>query len=138
MTSIFTDKTVKPSDDDLKKALGKNYKFWHELFSFTLQKYPEASFDWHFSGQKFGWGFRISDKKRVLVYLLPRDQFFKIAFVFGEKAFEEICNSSISEHIITELKNTKKYAEGRGIRIDVTDGSLMDDFKKLIEIKIKY
>lgn len=107
MTSIFTDKTAKPSEDDLKIALGEKYKFWNELFSFTLEKFPEASFDWHFSGQKFGWGFRISDKKRVLVYLLPRDQFFKVGLVFGEKAFEEICNSSISETIITELKTRK-------------------------------
>ncbi len=138
MTSIFTDKAIIPSEDDLKIALGEKYKFWNELFSFALEKFPEASFDWHFSGQKFGWGFRISDKKRVLVYLLPRDQFFKVGLVFGEKAFEEICNSSISETIVTELKNTKKYAEGRGIRIDVQDDSLISDLKKLIEIKIKH
>lgn len=138
MTSIFTDKTAKPSEDDLKIALGEKYKFWNELFSFTLEKFPKASFDWHFSGQKFGWGFRISDKKRVLVYLLPRDQFFKVGLVFGEKAFEEVCNSSISETIITELKNTKKYAEGRGIRIDIHDDSSISDLKKLIEIKIKH
>ncbi|ROI00453.1 DUF3788 family protein [Chryseobacterium daecheongense] len=138
MTSIFTDKTAKPSEDDLKIALGEKYKFWNELFSFTLEKFPEASFDWHFSGQKFGWGFRISDKKRVLVYLLPRDQFFKVGLVFGEKAFEEVCNSSISETLITELKNTKKYAEGRGIRIDIRNDSFISDLKKLIEIKIKH
>jgi len=138
MTSIFTDKTAKPSENDLKIALGEKYKFWNELFSFTLEKFPEASFDWHFSGQKFGWGFRISDKKRVLVYLLPRDQFFKVGLVFGEKAFEEVCNSSISETLITELKNTKKYAEGRGIRIDIRNDSFISDLKKLIEIRIKH
>lgn len=65
-----------------------------------------------------------------MIYLLPRDGFFKIAFVFGQKAVDEILKSNITESIKTELKNAKVYAEGRGIRIEVREGSLLNDLKK--------
>ncbi|UOU96794.1 DUF3788 domain-containing protein [Chryseobacterium daecheongense] len=137
MTSLFTDKSLQPTQADLEKALGKNYINWEELFYFTLNTFPESTFGWHYSGQKFGWSFRISDKKRVLLYLLPRDRFFKAAFVFGDRAVEEITSSNVAELIKLELINAKKYAEGRGIRIEVKDISLIEDLKKLIVIKIK-
>ena len=58
-----------------------------------------------------------------------------MAFVFGEKATDKILSDSISENIKSELNAAKKYAEGRGIRIEITDSSLMKDIEKLIEIK---
>ena len=72
----------------------------------------------------------------MLLYLLPRDQFFKAAFVFGEKATAQIMESDISETLKTELTLAKPYAEGRGIRIAIKDASLVTDVEKLITIKI--
>ncbi len=92
--------------------------------------------EWKFSGEKFGWSYRINDAKRVIVYLLPRQHFFKIAFVFGNKATEKILESDVSEVIKNELRLAKVHAEGRGIRIDIRDDSDIDDIKKLILIKI--
>lgn len=136
MKSVFTDKTHEPTEADLKQALGATYDLWQELTAFTKKTNPDAFDEWKMTSEKFGWGFRINDKKRVIVYLLPRAGFFKAAFVFGQKAMDEICTSTISETIINELKAAKVYTEGRGIRIDVRDNSVMDDLKKLIEVKV--
>jgi len=138
MKSIFTDKEKKPTDVDLKKAIGRTYSSWQTLSDFTYQSYPAATEGWNFSGDKYGWSFRISDKKRALIYLLPRDGFFKVAFVFGQKATDEILTSDIAETIKTELKNAKVYAEGRGIRLEVKNQSMLKDLKKLIGIKISH
>lgn len=89
-----------------------------------------------FTGEKYGWSYRISDAKRVLIYLLPRDKFFKVAFVFGVKAFDKIMTTSLAPFIITALKNAKPYTEGRGIRIEIRDASLLPDIAELIRIKI--
>ena len=138
MQSIFMDKAVEPTADDLKKALGNTYSIWLDLAYFTKENHPQALEEWSFSSPKYGWGFRIKDKKRVIVYLLPRDGFFKVAFVFGQKATTEILNSTIAESIKTDLQNARVYAEGRGIRIEVKDDLLKEDIKKLIAIKLAY
>lgn len=136
MKSIFTDKNLKPTVDDLENGMGNTYHIWKDIEDFTKSKYENAICEWNFSGEKFGWSYRIKDNKRVLIYLLPRDQFFKTAFVFGEKALAQIFESDVSDTIKTELYDAKKYAEGKGIRIEVRNLSDMKDIQKLVIFKI--
>ena len=134
--SVFTDKEKKPGDGDLAAALGATFGLWLALRNSVLEKYPAALQEWHYPGQKFGWSFRMKDKKRAIIYFLPRDRFFKVAFVFGEKATAQVLASGIAPAIKSALEQAKAYAEGRGIRIDVRDGAGLTDIKKLIEIKL--
>lgn len=136
MKSIFVDKNIKPTNKDLENGLGETFQIWKSLEDFTKTNYPNATCEWNFSGEKFGWSYRIKDKKRILIYLLPRDKFFKTAFVFGQKAMNQIMESDISESIKTELKLAKQHVEGRGIRIEIKDQSNFEDIQKLIKIKI--
>lgn len=136
MTSIFTDKNIIPSVKDLKKALGDTFFVWEALAEYAKKAYPKAAEEWSYSGPKYGWNFKIKDKKRAILYLLPRDGFFKAAFVFGQKATDAIMRSDVSGIIKSEIQNAKVYAEGRGIRIAVTNDSITEDLKKLITIKV--
>lgn len=136
MISIFTDKNIIPSVNDLKKALGDTFIVWEALAEYAKKAYPKAAEEWSFSGLKYGWNFKIKDKKRAILYLLPRDGFFKAAFVFGQKATDAIMRSDVSGIIKSEIQNAKVYAEGRGIRIAVTNDSITEDLKKLITIKV--
>ena len=136
MKSIFTDKVVIPSDAALEKALGSTYTLWRQIAEHVMAIDPQATKEWKYPGDKYGWGFRISDKKRVLVYLLPRDGFFRVAFVFGQKAIDTIMKSTVSEPVKEELRTAKVYAEGRGIRIEVRDEAPVKDIRNLVEIKI--
>ncbi len=136
--SIFLDKTVKPTDKDLAEKLEATYELWKRLHDLVLIKYPNGLADWNFPGKKYGWSFRIKDKRRAIIYFLPRDQFFKVAFVFGDKAINDIMKTGISDKIKEELNQAKKYAEGRGIRIDIKDDSIFPDIEQLIDIKLKY
>ncbi len=133
--SIFTNKSIVPSDEDLTPALNETAQFWFDFKQLVYELYPKAIEEWNYS--KYGWSFRIKDKKRAIIYLLPRDKFFKVAFVFGQKAYTKILESDVSEHIKNELQQAKVYAEGRGIRIDVKDNSFVKDVIQLIKIKIE-
>ena len=136
MKRIFSHKNEIPTEAELQKALGTTYDYWQTFAEHTHKLYPKATEEWHFSGEKFGWSFRIKDPKRILIYLLPRDQFFKVAFVFGQKATEAVLESPISDSIKTELQAAKVYAEGRGIRLEIKDNLLTEDILQLIFIKI--
>ncbi len=136
MKSVFTDSTLSPTTSKLKEALGSTYPLWEEISDYTLKVTKGLVGEWKFSGPKFGWSFRISDKRRVIIYLLPRDQYFKVAFVFGQKATDRILEGKFDEEIKAELQAAKVYAEGRGIRIAVRDNSITIDIQELINIKI--
>lgn len=134
--SIFHDKSVIPTNQDLNEALKESFKWWVEIRDFVFDKYPTVKEEWNHSGKKYGLNFRIKDKRRAIVYLLPRQDYFKVAFVFGQKAMNQIRGSGIADELITALENARVYAEGKGLRIDIKDESKLKDIKKLIEIKI--
>ncbi len=134
--SIFTDKSIVPNDKDLVDRLGDTYVLWKQISDFVYQQYPDGKEDWNFPGKNYGWSFRIKDKKRAILYFLPRENYFKAAFVFGLKALDVILETNISDSIKNDLLAAKKYAEGRGVSIDVKKNSVIPDIQKLIEIKL--
>jgi hypothetical protein len=136
--SIFPDKNVRPSEKDLASVLNGTYVLWNELREFVYKRYPMAVEEWNYPGKKYGWSYRIKDRKRAIIYFMPRDKGFMVAFVFGPKATEKILETGISDKIKADLRKAKVYAEGRGIRIDVLDETFMNDIKRLIQIKLDY
>jgi len=134
--SIFPDKAVQPTDKDLRDKLGSAYTTWMKIRTLVLEQYPGGKEEWNYPGKKYGWSFRIKDKKRAIIYFLPRDRHFKVAFVFGQKATDQIMESNIDPEIKKELEQARKYAEGRGIRIDVKNEDIIPDINTLVEIKL--
>ena len=134
--SIFADKTVEPTQKDLQEQLGSLYPLWEQIAESVRKKYPNPKEEWNYPGKKYGWSFRLKDKRRAIIYLLPRKDFFKVAFVFGQKATDQIMASNITKVIKEDLANAKKYAEGRGVSIEVHNSELINDIEKLMDIKI--
>jgi hypothetical protein len=136
--SIFTDKNRIPVDSDLAAALGSTLKLWQQIRDHVHARFPAALDEWNYPGDKYGWSFRIKDSRRAIVHLLPRDQFFKAALVFGQKATAAVLTSTVSDDIKTALQSAKAYAEGRGIRINVQDKATAADIRTLIDIKLAH
>jgi len=135
-TSIFSNKSVVPDDEMLISAIGSSKSIWDDISEFVHIQYPAAISEWKYPGQKYGWSFRLKDKKRVIIYLLPREGSFLVAFMFGEKAYRQIMESAVSQDIKQGLSEAKVYAEGRGIRLEANSGSI-EDIKTLIRIKLE-
>lgn len=137
-TSIFTNKAKMPDNVQLSAALGDLFKVWMSIMEYTMKAYPKAAEEWNYPGQKYGWSFRIKDKKRAIVYLLPRDKYFMAAFVFGEKATADALVSSIQDAVKEIIASARVYAEGRGFRIEVRNEENLKDIIKLIDIKLRF
>ncbi len=136
MSSIFIDKNVKPDNQMLAQVLDKSYKLWEKIKSSLINDYSKLDEDWKYYGQKIGWTLKLLYKKRNLFFLTPYEKYFQIAFVFGDKAVAVIEQCDLSPSIIDEIKNARKYVEGRGLRIKVKKQSDVKIVLKLTEIKI--
>lgn len=134
--SVFDNKSIKPAADALETALGKSAKFWKEIKRHLQERYGELTEEWKFYNQKSGWILKVLRKKRNLFFFTPLKNHFRIAFVFGDKAVAAIEQSDLPNEIIHTLKNARKYAEGRGILIDVKSPGDVENVKKLVDIKV--
>ena len=116
-TSAFGDKSKIPTDKDVAKVLGAKSKLWDSIRNHIEVKYGSTTPEWKFYSAQWGWSMKLLLKKRNLFFFGPREGFFLIPFVFGEKTVAAIQQGDLPEKIIEEIVNTKKYAEGRGLRI---------------------
>lgn len=134
--SIFDDKSVQPDNDRLLAALGESAVYWEDIKNHLREKYGELTEDWKYYSQKSGWILKTLKKKRNLFFFIPVENSFKITFVFGDKAVAAIERSDLPAEIIATLKNAKKYAEGRGIQLEVTSPARVEEVKKLVAVKL--
>jgi len=137
-TSIFTNKAETPDIQMLREIIGDLFDIWMEIRSYVFDAYPKAVEEWNFPGQKYGWSFRIKDKKRAIIYLLPGDGFFTVAFKFGKKATDDALKSDISQDIKDIISSATVYAEGRGFIIEVRNKDIVKHIKKLVDSKLSY
>jgi hypothetical protein len=134
--SIFGDKTITPTDRMLSKALGDSNRLWKHIKKHLKTEYGEMTEEWKFYGQKNGWLLKTLRKKRNLFFFIPLEGSFRLSFVFGDKAVAACQQSNLPEGLIACLKNARKYAEGRGLQIEVKSSDDVENIKTLVQIKV--
>ena len=134
--SIFDDKAKPPKDAELATALKDSFVFWNELKKLIALKFQPLTFEWGFSGKTTGWGMRLKNKDRTILYMTPCDGYFLASFALGEKAVRAAHEDDLPDSVLKIIDSAKKYAEGRGVRLEVRDGKDVRNVEKLAKIKM--
>ena len=134
---VFNIKDAMPDEEMVRKALGSSYAYLENIRQFVKEEIGETAEEWKFYGKKLGWTLKKYLKKRNLFFIGMYPGYFRIAFVFGDRAANNVFDSDIAEVLKKELSEARKYAEGRGINIKVDDDAYLDDIKELIRIKVQ-
>ena len=134
--SIFLDKSIIPTETMLAEILGGTQYLWDNIAQWVKDKYPPVTEEWTYAGKNYGWSYRLKQKKRTILYFIPQDGYFQNAFVFGDKAVEVILQGDFPEDVKRELRNARKYAEGRGIRVEVRREEVVEVVKGLVGVKM--
>ena len=59
-----------------------------------------------------------------------------MGFVLGEKAVKAAHQGSLPDSVLTVIDEAKKYAEGRGVRIEIRNKKDLNIAKELAAIKM--
>ena len=134
--NVFIDKLPKPDDQALFRALGKTYPLWAEIENHVATAHGRSTQEWKYYGPKSGWSLKTLLRKRNLSFFTPYQGYFRIAFVFGDRAVAEILTSDLPKALIEEVENAKKYAEVGGLRVEVKTRRDVESVKEIITIKV--
>jgi hypothetical protein len=134
--SAFDDKSRPPQDDDLATTLGSAFVFWNELKRLIASRFTPLSMEWRFSSKKTGWGLRLKREKRTVLYMTPCEGYFMASFALGEKAVKAAHENDLPVSVLEIIDSAKKYAEGRGVRLEVRNAEDVRNVEKLAVIKM--
>jgi hypothetical protein len=130
--NAFIGRTKPPTDDELSAELGAARALWDELL--TVLALPTQ--EWHSYSPKAGWSLKLILKKRTIVYLAPCHESFRVAFVLGDKAVAAARQVKLSKAAMKILDEAPRYAEGTGVRLEVTARKDLAAVIKLAEVKL--
>jgi hypothetical protein len=136
--SAFDDKEHPPAHDDLIAVLGKSAARWDAVIDDLRERYPPIDEQWGFSGKKWGWGLRAKRKKRAILYLTPQEGFFYVGFALGEKAVHAALDARLPKRIVEAIDAAPRYAEGRGLRLEVRRDADLGWVHKLAAAKMAH
>ena len=134
--SIFDDKSRPPLDAELATALKDSFLFWNELKKLITLRFKPLSIEWGFASNTTGWGMRLKNKDRTILYMTPRDGHFLASFALGERAVKAAHEDDLPASVLKIIDNAKRYAEGRGVRLEVRNGRDVRNVEKLAAIKM--
>ena len=134
---VFFEKETMPDEEMINEAIGSNYTHLQAIRQFIAEEIGDTNEEWKFYGKKLGWTLKKFYKKRNLLFIGIYKGYFKISFVFGERAAQNVYDSGITSALKKELSEARQYAEGRGISINVDNEGYLDDIKELVRIKVR-
>ena len=134
--SVFADKSETPDDKSLGRVLKDTQSVWKQIATYLDAEYGEIRKEWKHYSQKSGWVVKVIQKKRTLFYLIPHDGYFDLAFVFGDKAVAATEQSTLPKKMLAELRDARRYVEGRGLSVPVRSSRALKSIKTLVAIKL--
>jgi hypothetical protein len=134
--SAFDDKSAPPRDDELAKVLGRTSGHWDKLRAAIAARFEPLTETWKFSGKQWGWTLQLKQKKRAVLYMTPRRRYFAVGFALGEKAVKAARQSGVPAAVLKIIDDAPKYAEGRGVRLEVRTKKDVDIVEQIAAIKM--
>lgn len=134
-TSIFDIKEIVPEEDDLEKVLKDSIDLWNQLMNYLEEEYGPITSEWKFYSKKSGWSYRVSNKKRNLIFLIPNDEYFIATINMSLKVVQILLDIDLPEEIKNTIKTTKNYKEGKSVLINIKNEKDLKNIKTMLEIR---
>ena len=126
-----------PTEKALAEVLGETHRLWQRLVADLMSELNLDNAEWHSYSIKHGWAFRLQLKERNIVYLSPFDGYFVVTFVLGDRAVAAAKKSELPAAIVEIICESRRYAEGTAVRLDVREAEDLKAVTTLARIKLE-
>lgn len=133
--SALSDKSREPTDDALRSVLGKVHPIWCSLIEAVASQISPLTRVWGFTSKSTGWGLRLRHNDRVILYMTPQSGRFLVSFALGEKAVASAREQKLPTDMLKVIEAAPRYAEGRGVRLEISKASQVPPLAILARIK---
>ena len=134
--NAFINHAEQPTPEELATALGPTATIWNKLVGCLADEYGLNVQEWNSYSLKAGWSMRLKLKKRNILYMSPCKDYFRVAFILGDKAVKATRQIKLPQRIAKAIEDAPRYPEGTGVRLIVKRMSDVPAIQKLAAIKL--
>jgi hypothetical protein len=134
--SVFGDKARSPSEAEVASCLGEAAALWDRIRQDVAARIPGVTAKWGYSCASTGWGLRLQEGARVVLYLTPQNGAFLASLALGEKAVSAANAKRLPAAVRRLVNSAPRFVEGRGVRLLVTKPSDVRTVAALVALKL--
>lgn len=134
---VFTDKKVRPTDEQVRAAIGPLLAAWDALVGSIRATYP-ADEDFRFMyGKNYGWALRFRIRNQLLTSLYPTAGGFTVQINLGPEAVERTPGMGLRAHVQAAIDRAHPFPEGRWIFIPIASADDRTDIERLLALRVE-
>jgi hypothetical protein len=130
----FVDRARMPTDEAIKLALPKLYKYYKAIDDWAADCVKE----WKFYNRRYGWSLKVSWRKKPLYWLIVYKGYFHVGFSIGKEEKEDFLAMDLGEMTKRAIVSAKEFPDGFPIEFAIKDeksfGEALVLLKKQMEL----
>jgi hypothetical protein len=135
--SLFADKQIQPSPDEVYQALSSAREEWTSLLEFLRSNYRSEEDLKFLYGSNHGWALRFRNKGKLLTALFPNKDHFISLVILNGKQLSSVGSLKLHSSAREAIESANLYAEGKWLFVKVRAPNDVKDVEALIGLKAK-
>jgi hypothetical protein len=133
---VLTDKDQFPTEEIIYSHIGKAKTLWLSVLDYIHSSHPDIVEQWRYYNDGRSWLLNASRKKKTVFWLSVSKGTFRTTCYFSGKASQAVEESSLSADLKQQYRENLHGAKIHRITITYRKKSDIENFKKLIAIKL--
>lgn len=134
-TAHFTDKSHRPTDEDIRAAVGRAATAWQMLFDRIHAEHPDFSEVWNYYTDGKRWLLKVSRKSKTVFWLSVEQGAFRVGFYFPDRLTGALLASDLSEERKAEIRSSAPTGKLRAVTVAFGPQRGVRDVMTLISLK---
>ena len=134
---VLRDPEEYPTDDVLRRHLGRTMASWQALMTFIAEHDPALSGEWRYYHDGKCWLYKATHKKLTLCWATVFRGKFKTTCYFPDRAEPAITGSKLPKTYIDQYLNGRRYGKTRAISVDVRKLADLKATNQIVEIRLQ-
>lgn len=133
---VLRDADEYPSDEVLRRNLGRAMASWRALMKHIEQHDPVLSGEWRYYKDGKSWLFKVTCKKLTLCWVAVFQGKFKTTCYFPDRAEAAITSSRLTKAYIDQYLSGPRYGKTRAISVEVRKLRDLEATKQIMKIRL--
>jgi len=131
----FTDKRQRPTEKEIRAAIGPGLCNWDALLAHIRQTYVCAEELKYLYGRSYGWALRFRSGRRLLANLYPCDGSFTVQINLSPASVDQASAIAPGRNVQAAIERARPYPEGRWLFISVDTEDDLADVRALLALR---
>jgi len=134
--SCFVDRSLKPTLEDVRTALGKACDAWDEMEAHLSDAYGLKGSLHFLYGRRYGWALRFERAGKLALAMYPNHNRITVQVILGRAQVAQATGIRLPSRVLKALSSSKPYPNERWLFVALSSRQGAREMRSLLKLKL--